>query len=128
MAKRGPKNTPVQLKVLKGNPGKREIPSLEDLPVREESLPIPDGMQEEEKALWNRWIETAWWLDVHDVPKARIWVALQWEFECDPREMNSARISQLRTLGSELGFDPSSRAGLASAGRKKIDPADKYFA
>lgn len=126
MAIRGQKPKPNALKLVTGNPGKRPIDPAE-VEVRESPLLPPKELTESEQRLWDRFIDSAWWLSDHDSAKAYMWVSLESEFEECPREMNSARIGQLRSLGSELGFDPSARARMPSGEPKNNDPAEKYF-
>lgn len=127
MATKGRKQKPVALKLVTGNPGKRPLPGTEGVEVREEPLVPPVSLNEAQQSLWDRYINKAWWLDDHDAPKAFMWCALEAEFELCPADMTASRIAQLRALGSELGFDPSSRARMAGSGGKQNDPADKYF-
>ena len=129
MAVRGNKAKPAALKLVTGNPGRRPIQpeAVGDIEMREEALVPPRKLTKMQQERWSRYIDPAWWLTEHDAPKAYMWVCLQVEFEDSPSDMNSARIAQLRVLGSELGFDPSSRARMPAANGKKKDPADAYF-
>lgn len=127
MAIRGQKPKAEVLKLATGNPGKRPLPEGAEIEMREEPLVPPKKLTKVQQRLWDRYIDTAWWLTEHDVPKAFMWVALESEFERSPAKMIAARIGQLRVLGSELGLDPSSRTRMAGAGGKKKDPADKFF-
>jgi hypothetical protein len=86
--------------------------------------PVP--LQGRPAALWRQFIAKAWWLAATDGPKAWLWCHLQAEAEEDPKAMTAARIGQLRYLGSELGFDPASRARLG-AGSKSDAAPDPYF-
>ena len=125
MASRGRKPTPVALKIVKGNPGKRPLPDQE-IEVRESKLKPPVELEGRKAELWDRFIESAWWLNEHDSAKAYMWVCLESEFENSPMDMTASRIGQLRSLGSELGFDPSARSRMPSGG-SVADPSDKYF-
>lgn len=86
--------------------------------------PIP--MAGRPAALWNRYIAKSWWLADADSPKAWLWCQLQAQAEEDPAAFLSARIAQLRALGSELGLDPASRARMGTA-PPDTDGADSYF-
>lgn len=86
--------------------------------------PIP--MKGRAAALWKRYVAPAYWLADADSPKAHMWCVLQAEWEADPVAFLSARISQLRALGSELGFDPASRARLGTPASAP-DPLAHYF-
>ena len=127
MATRGRKPQATVVKLVTGNPGNRPIP---------EGEPLPDGRPECPKSLtgrarryWEQYIDKAFWLTFADTQKAVMWCHLAAEFERDPERMIAARIGQLRALGSELGFDPASRARLGSTDGsvKKKDPAAQYF-
>lgn len=123
----GQRPKPAALKLVTGNPGKREIPEAE-FEVRETPLEPPRKLSQAQRRLWDRFINTAWWLTEHDVPKAFAWVALQAEFEKSPAEMVASRIANLRALGSELCLDSSARAraGIGS-GKKSTNPAARFF-
>ncbi|MGH7184886.1 MAG: hypothetical protein ACREIB_01235 [Pseudomonadota bacterium] len=114
MAIRGKKPTATVIKLVTGNPGNRALP-------KEGAEPTPQGpiekppLKGKASDLWDRFIARAFWLTWADGPKALIWVHLQAEFERAPAKMQSARIGQLRALGSELGLDPSSRSRLGAA-------------
>lgn len=127
MATRGRKTKPASLKLITGNPGKRKLPEGAEVSVREEPLEPPAKLDVDQKRLWERFINRAWWLEDHDSPKAYMWVALEAEFEKCPADMTASRIAQLRALGSELGFDPSSRSRMPGKYPSSVDPAEKYF-
>lgn len=126
MAIRGQKPKATQLRLVTGNAGHRPIPEAEPVP---EGSPIkPKKLKGRPAKLWEEVIAIAFWLSAADGYKLHIWCELQAEFESSPAKMVSARISQLRAIGSELGLDPSSRArlGQGDAGKPK-EKADKYF-
>lgn len=127
MAIRGARPKPVALKAVTGNPGKRDLPGAGDYEVRREPLEAPESLTDEQRKLWSRYIDTAWWLTEHDATAAYIWVCLQAEFQQDPAGMTAARISNLRSAASEIGLGPSARARLALEGAGKQDPADGFF-
>jgi hypothetical protein len=127
MAIGGRRPTATVLKLVAGNPGHRPLPDGE---------PEPGGRPERPKKLkgrpgqlWDEFIAPAFWLSRADGPKALMWCHIHAEFEKSPAGMVASRIAQLRALGSELGFDPSSRARLGAKGDngKKEDPAAKYL-
>lgn len=128
MAVRGVKPKPAHLKVVTGNPGKRPLPGAEEeVEVREEPLVPPRKLTKLQTALWERFIQSAWWLTDHDVPKAYMWVCLQAEHDKKPGDMIAARLGQLRVLGSELGLDPSARARMATDHGRPKSPAGQFF-
>ena len=53
MATRGRKPKPTAIKVLEGNPGKRELNLLEPIPPKGD-LTCPDWLEDEAKAEWER--------------------------------------------------------------------------
>jgi hypothetical protein len=126
MAVRGRKPTATVLRLVTGNPGDRPIPA--DEPIPGGPVERPEKLNKTVGKLWDKWIARAHWLTWADSPKALMWCYLQAEFEKSPGKTLSARISQLRALGSELGLDPSSRRRMgAGDGGKKKDPADRFF-
>jgi hypothetical protein len=133
MAVRGTKPKPAALRLVTGNPGKRDIPGdkgkeIPEFNVREEPLKPLKKLNKSQKALWDRFIDTAWWLSDHDVPKAYMWVCLQTEYLKAPVDMIASRIAQLRIIETELGLDASARARMGIAdGKKKTDPTEKFF-
>lgn len=128
MAVAGRKPKPVALKVVQGNPGRRPLPeATTDVLMRESPLEPPKKLTKAQRVLWDRFINTAWWLSDHDVPMAYMWVCLQSEHDKAPKDMIAARIAQLRALGSELGLARAARDRLGITGGKKQDPADKFF-
>lgn len=117
MALRGRKPTPVALKLVTGNPGKRALPK--DVP------PPPDGgrgpladvakprhIKGRAAAIWDEVTAACWWLGEADVYAIGMFCALQAEYERAPTKMVAARIAQLRACRSELGLEPSARARL----------------
>jgi hypothetical protein len=110
MAFRGRKPSATALKLVKGNPGKRRLPTAEPLPCS--PIERPSEILGKPAALWDRFIARAYWLSWAAGPKALMWCYLQAEFEHAPKQMVASGIAQLRALGSELGFDPSSRSRL----------------
>ena len=134
---RGRKPTPTAVKLATGNPGKRRLNAAEPKPTGD--IERPKGMEPAVAKLWDTFIARAFWLRWPDGPKAFMWCSLQAEFEANPSAMNSARIAQLRALGSELGMDPAARSRLsveANPRESKFgdllrlgedNPAERYF-
>lgn len=125
MATVGRKPKPGSVKRLQGNPGKRSLKGAE-LTFRETVLAPPLELSEAEQTLWSRYIDSAWWLQEHDGPKAYLWVCLQLQFQAAPDNMGAARIANLRAVGSELGLDPSARMRIGGQPTQD-DPADEFF-
>lgn len=83
---------------------------------------------------WRTYIEPAYWLTAADSQKAFMWVHMATEYEdsLPPSitPMLSARVAQLRYLGSELGLDPASRARLGGDTQPDVaadDPAARFL-
>ena len=127
MAVVGAKPKPTALKVVTGNPGKRNLPESSGVEPRTEPIKPPEELDLRQQLLWERYIDPAWWLTEHDAPIAYVWVCLQAEFQSCPAEMTAARISNLRSAASEIGLGPSARARLALEGAGKSDPEDGFF-
>ena len=127
MAVRGVKPKPTILKLVAGNPGKRPIPRAE---ARPEGSPEKPRLPPEASRLWDARIARAFWLTWADSDKAAMWCLLQAEFYASEGAMIAARIGQLRALGSELGFDPASRARIGPDAKTKEtkDPAAEFLA
>src|ERR1700739_1523581 len=109
LAARGRKPTATVIKLATGNPGRRALP--QDEPSADGRPIKPPKLGERATELWDRVAGLAW-LTAADSYKLHIWCELQAEFEHPPSMMIASRIAQLRAVGSELGFDPGSRARL----------------
>ena len=122
----GRKRKPTILKLIEGNRGHR--PLNLDEPIPDGPIERPAKLKGRAAVLWDSFIARAHWLTWADGAKALMWCHLQAEFERSPKNMVASRIAQLRAVGSELGFDPASRAGLGAPphGEKK-DTTGKYF-
>ena len=113
MAIRGAKPKPTRLHVVDGTyrPDRHAGPSE---PEPEGELEKPPKLNGRAGDLWDRYMARAHWLTWADGPKALMWVHMQAEFERAPSKMVASRIGQLRSLGSELGLDPASRARIGT--------------
>lgn len=133
MAARGPKAKPTHLHVIEGTINATRHADRADEPVSTGHPSRPKKLNKRQTELWDEFIDTAFWLGVHDGPKAHMWCCLQAEFERAPAKMIAGRIAQLRALGSELGLDPASRTRLGGPQRgtkedkDAEDTAAKYF-
>ncbi len=128
MATRGARPKPTALRLVSGNAGKRPIPANDPRPGGAPAK--PKDLTGRASELWDLRIAPAFWLAEADTDKAAMWCLLQAEFYKSKGKMIAARIGQLRALGSELGFDPSSRTRLGASGgkpEKKDDPASEFF-
>lgn len=106
------------MRLVQGNPGKRDMPvgaSLEDIELREEPLEPPKKLTKAQAKVWQSDIEPHPWILQSDSMMAYAYVCLACEFMRSPANMIPSRISQLRTLASSLGLDPSSRTRIPGA-------------
>lgn len=128
MAIRGARPKPTHLRLVTGNAGKRPV-KAEAAPTADDPPEKPPGMDGEASAIWDLQIKRAHWLTWADSHKAAMWCLLQAEFYASEGQMVAARIGQLRALGSELGFDPTSRARIGHGGspEKSKDPTAEFF-
>ena len=127
MAIRGQRPTATVLKLVRGNAGKRPIPDGDPMP---EGKPVkPKDLKGRASRLWDERIAPAFWLTWADTEKAVLWCLLAAELYESKGKMLAARIGQFRSVGSELGFDPSARARLGAGGtsKKKDDPTAEFF-
>lgn len=129
MAVRGARPTPTHLKLVTGNPGKRALPEGEPMPA---GSPVRPAWLRGKRALalWDELARIAFWLTEADSYKLAAWCDRQADFEIATRRKawTAADRREHRSLGSELGLDPSSRARLGTEQRApKKDAADKYF-
>lgn len=127
MGIRGQKPKPTFLKLVGGNAGKRPMPANDPMP---EGAPVkPKGLRGNASKLWDDRIVKAFWLTWADTDKAAMWCMLQAQWYASKGAMVAARIGQLRALGSELGFDPASRARIGGNAKPKEskDPASEFL-
>jgi phage terminase small subunit len=131
---RGRKPKPTHLKVVEGNPGHRPIclrtsPSVNGQPVK------PKWLKGRGAALWDEVLGFVYWLTIADSYKLAAWCDRQADFEKNRKTWTAADRREHRSLGSELGLDPSSRARMGNdlrgaTGGQKTNPKDaasKYF-
>jgi hypothetical protein len=123
MANQGRPRKPTALHILQNTSNSTRHADRVGEPVSGGRPVPPAPLDEREMELWNKFIATAFWLGEHDAPKAFLWAKLHAEFERDPT-MIAARITQLRSIGSELGLDPSSRSRMGATNPTAKDP---YF-
>lgn len=124
----GQRPTPTLIKLARGNPGKRPLPEGEPMP--EDPPAMPNWLDGRGAQLWDELVRIAFWLRAPDSYKAAMWCWRQAEFE-KPEcrvEWTAADLREHRSLGSELGLDPSSRARIGMArNAKKATGAGQFF-
>ena len=119
MATRGRKPSITLLQPLRG----KRHPALGGEPMPGGTPNAPSNLSKEHRDIWSRYITPSFWLTRADEPKCIMFTYLMREYLNDPDNMPVTRIKQLRFLGSELGFDPPSRARM---GRGQDDPFAEY--
>jgi phage terminase small subunit len=118
----GRKPLPTALKLVSGNAGKRKLNKEEPKPT---GKPVkPAFVKGRAAKLWEKYAKIGFWLTEADSHALACWCGLAAEMEKDLGRMNSSRISQWRTLSSELGFLPASRSRL-HGGKEEDDPKGK---
>lgn len=130
---RGRKPKPTHLKLVEGNPGHRALP--EDEPTVSGGPVRPKWLKGRPSGLWDEVLAFAYWLTIADSYKLAAWCDRQADFEKNRKAWTAADRREHRSLGSELGLDPSSRARMgndlrgAGSGKetKPKDVAAKYF-
>lgn len=135
MAKGGKKPTPPALRSIKG--GKKSDNTDkpggdgEDSPVfvRGEPLKPPKKLTKPQQAIWDRWIEPAWWLNDCDVPLAYQWVQAFTEFVARPNTFTAAEKAEMRrTFSAELKLSSSERPRIpVPTDSKQLRGAKEFF-
>lgn len=128
---RGPKRKPTALHVVDGTfkPSRHgDVQANEPQPTG--ALEKPKSLKGRAGRLWDEWAPRLDWLTTVDSPKFAMWCRLSADLD-EARsafDVPAAYISQWRTLGSELGLDPSGRARVGASGKpKQTNPNDKFF-
>jgi phage terminase small subunit len=124
----GQRPTPTLIKLARGNPGKRPLPEAEPMP---ENPPVmPKWLEGRGAQLWDELVRVAFWLREPDSYKLAAWCDRQAEYEKPEcrAEWTAADRREHRSLGSELGLDPSSRARMGMVrNAKKATGAGQFF-
>jgi phage terminase small subunit len=118
---------PTALKILQGNPGKRQLPKNEPIPPAGEV--VRPRMGKRAAGVWDRYapmVEEMGLLTPVDVPAFAMLCALIAEAEFKPRDMPANRIARMEALFGQFGMTPSSRARLGGSGKQK--PANPFGA
>jgi phage terminase small subunit len=117
------------LRLVTGNRGRRPIPKGEPMPS---GKPVrPKWLRGRAASLWDDVMAFAFWLTVADSYKLAAWCDRQAQFENPQirKRWTAADRREHRSLGSELGFDPSSRARMSThdPGREGDNAARRYL-
>jgi phage terminase small subunit len=125
---RGQKPTATVIKLATGNRGKRALPVGE--PMLEDPPVMPKWLKGRGAELWRDIVRIAFWLREPDSYKLAAWCDRQAEFEKPSKRAawRAADRREHRSLGSELGLDPTSRArmGMVRHEKKKAG-AGQFF-
>ena len=128
----GRKPTPLGIKIVTGNPGKRPLP--EPGPQPQGTVKKPPFVKGLAAKLWKQYVaelERLKLLTGIDCDMFGVWCCLMAEFQEAPRNFNASKITQMRALASSFGLDPSTRTRLGTPVPKKAieeNKAQKYFA
>ena len=139
--KRGRKQTPTALKLLKGNPGKRPINGDEPMPAPLETLDPPVWLDPVAAEIWADLAPRVHALGLlTHVDSVRFGMLCthiaRWRRHCvaDPDAADHTRAGLLRReaeivarLAACFGLDPASRAGLRVAKRPAADALDDFL-
>jgi len=134
MGQRGPKPRATHLHVVDGT--FRKDRHTEDQPTPGGDPVRPKWLKGRPASLWDEVLAFAYWLTVADSYKLAAWCDRQADFEKHRKTWTAADRREHRSLGSELGLDPSSRARMGNdlrgvgSGSKETKPKDvaaKYF-
>jgi phage terminase small subunit len=127
----GNRPKPAALKRATGNPGRR--------PIREVQLPdtgavgMPEylGRTPRAAALWREYAPALLLLGTLRKESERLfamWCAETAMYERSPRKFTASRITQIRTLASSLGMDPSAQGKFSTpTDASDSDPAEEFF-
>lgn len=113
-----------------GNPGRRRVPDVQ-LPNTGPAV-MPSFLRRKKRAaqLWNEYgptLVTLGTLKAESAHMFAIWCSLVAEFEKNPSKFTATKITQIRTLSSSLGMDPSDQARIPRKADGNKDPAEAFF-
>jgi P27 family predicted phage terminase small subunit len=152
MARPGPPPQPPELRLLRGNPGKRRLPK-KHAPKPTTGVVCPDELSEEAKKEWCRLapeLERLGILTVLDraalAALCEAWADLVWalaairqlgrtattekgyEHTTAAMQVKSQAVKQLKELSAEFGFTPAARDRVHFPGNgQSEDPDEKFF-
>lgn len=125
MAKRGVKPKPAALRVVDGTHRDDRHGEMPEEAHKADPLDKPEELAGPASDAWDKWIDSASWLDWSKEPAAIAFCYLWAEFKSDPDEFQSARHAQMRAYMNELGLTDERNRGKSDDGKK--DPGEKYF-
>ncbi len=124
MAIRGAPHKPMTLAV--NNAKKGDSPDKPPERVKRGPLVPPKALTEEQKLIWDGYIEPAWWLAQCDVLLAYMFVNLYAEYLEKPSDMIASRIAEMRRTMGELHLTSSEQARMGIE-PEAVDPTDAFF-
>lgn len=132
MAIRGQRPRSAVLRLVSGDKRDRTKRPAAGAPIPTGRPVPPEPLTGTAADLWRANIEPAFWLTAADSQAAFMWVHMSAEYVASTREgaepMLAARISNLRALSSELGFNPTARARIGTTRNPDVaDPAEAKF-
>lgn len=127
----GRKPRTAEQKLATGNPGRRPIQETGPLPDTG-PVAMPAYLEKHEAAatLWAEYSPALLLLGTLRKESERMFAMWCMEtalYEANPAEYNAARITQIRTMASSLGMDPSARGRFVTPTAKDDNPEEEYF-
>ena len=131
--KPGTKPRSADLKLVTGNPGKRDFNRSEPRPDGE--VVQPGFVKGRAAKIWKRLapdLEAKNVLTSWDVDMFGSWCCLAAEFQGDPTRFNGSKMTSMRLLGESFGLSPPGRTRLTTSGGKERaageeDPASEFY-
>lgn len=104
---------PSELVEILGDPSRRGVPENEPRP---QGAPVkPDYLEGRASSVWDRKVAVSPWVKAPDADTLGLWCRYQAEIETNPNVL-AWKVKEWRTMGSLLGFDPSSRSRIKTQG------------
>lgn len=152
---RGRKPVPTQLKIIRGNPGRRPLNTEEPQPKKE--MPAcPEFLDEQEKAKWNElckelydmgtltkidgdllamyckaWVGFVKWDEIAKKSPMHVWKDNEGKITSTKRtaavNLRDSYAGQVRSYGAELGLSPSARVRLKAEKPKETDAFGEFL-
>lgn len=121
---------PAATRRATGNPGKRPIPDVQLPETGVVKKPLFLAKHERAAELWEEYAPALTILGTLRAESAHLfatWCCETAMYERSPKRFNASRITQIRTLASSLGMDPSAQSKLPTAKHGDKDPAEAFF-
>lgn len=93
---------------------------------RTEPLTPPQQLTDEQRKIWDKYIEPAKWLQDGDTVLAYVFTCLTAKYLEDSESVTAAQLSQLRLIAGDLGLRPAERQRLSKP-KQNENPAAEFF-